>query len=159
MRINPAWAGRGGPWAANPIAPTGRPEPVATLSLVSVQDPWPPGLPRTESGTDPCIPVWSLPVEVDGFSGLVEGRTTGGCQQCRARSCGGWQIRVVWETGQVMHLCSRGWTYDPATRSIRITAGTGLSTTTATDRPNTRKPPPPRSEWPSRSLLGDSWNG
>ncbi len=132
---------------------------VATLSAVVERDEWPPGLPRKDGGgTDPGIPVWSLPVEVVGFSGLVEGRTTGGCVACQARSCGGLQIRVKWETGQVMRLCSRGLTYDPVTRSIRMTAGSGLSTTTATDRPNTRKPPPPRSEWPSRSRLGPSWN-
>ena len=152
-------ASREGPSPRHVGEPDRLADSVATLSAVVERDEWPRDLPRSGEGTDPGIPVWSLPVEVVGFSGLVEGRTTGGCVACQASSCGGWQIGVRWETGQLMHLCSRGWTYDPATRSIRITAGTGLSTTTATDRPNTRKPPPPRSEWPSRSLLGDSWNG
>ena len=118
-------ASREGPSPRHVGEPDRLADSVATLSAVVERDEWPRDLPRSGEGTDPGIPVWSLPVEVVGFSGLVEGRTTG---------------------------------YDPATRSIRITAGTGLSTTTATDRPNTRKPPPPRSEWPSRSRLGPSWN-
>ena len=103
------------------------------------------------------IPVWSLPLEVAGHSGPVEGRTTGSRQPCRARYCGGWQIGVKWATGQQMFLCSRGWTYDSEAGAVRMTAGTGLSTTTATDRPNTRRPPPPRSAWTPRDRLGPAW--
>lgn len=122
------------------------------------RDPWPSGLMVDGEGRVPVgLPVWSLPVEVVGFSGRVEGRTTGGRRPCAAPSCGGWFIGVKWETGQQMFLCSRGWEYDSATRSVAMTAGSGMSTTVATDRPNTRADPPPRSEWPDRARLGPAW--
>lgn len=122
------------------------------------RDPWPSSFPLEADGRiEVGLPVWSLPVEVDGFSGRVEGRTTGGRQPCAAPSCGGWFIGVQWETGQRMKLCSRGWEYDPVEGVVRMTAGSGLSTTTATDRPNVRAACPPRSEWPDRSKLGPAW--
>ncbi len=122
------------------------------------RDEWPTDYPvGTDDRVASGIPVWSLPIEVDGFSGLVEGRTTGGRRVCAAPSCGGWFIGVKWETGQQMFLCSRGWVYDPAERVVRMTAGKGLSTTVATDRPNVRAASPPRSEWPDRDELGPAW--
>lgn len=123
-----------------------------------VRDPWPAAFPVDGDNRVPRgLAVWSLPVEVEGFSGRVEGRTTGGRRACAAPSCGGWFIGVQWETGQRMFLCSRGWAYDPDTNSVHLTAGVGLSTTTATDRPNTRAAVPPRSEWPDRASLGPAW--
>lgn len=122
------------------------------------RDSWPSSFPLNEKRrVAQSLTVWSLPVDVPGFSGRVEGRTTGGRLPCRAPSCGGWFIGVKWETGQVMYPCSRGWEYDAAERAVRMTTGSGLSTTVATDRPNVRADCPPRSEWPDRSELGSSW--
>lgn len=122
------------------------------------RDPWPPAFPIDGDGRVPRgLVVWSLPLEVEGFSGRVEGRTTGGRRACAASSCGGWFIAVQWETSQRMSLCSRGWVYEPGSRSVRMTKGVGLSTTVATDRPNTRAGAPPRSAWPDREGLGPAW--
>ncbi len=122
------------------------------------RDQWPADYPVDADGrVARGIPVWSLPVDVDGVSGLVEGRTTGGRMVCAAPSCGGWFIGVKWETGQQMFLCSRGWVYDAAANVVRMTGGDGLSTTVATDRPNVRAAPPPRVEWPDRAELGPAW--
>lgn len=122
------------------------------------RDPWPAALPVDADGRVPRgLTVWSLNVDLEGFSGRIEGRTTGGRRHCAAPSCGGWFIGVKWETGQQMYLCSRGWTFDPASRSIGMVDGSGLSTTVATDRPNTRADPPPRSAWPDRTALGPAW--
>lgn len=123
------------------------------------RDMWPPAFDLDNDGRVAVgIPVWSLPVDVPGFSGRVEGRTTGGRRPCAAPSCGGWFIGVKWETGQQMFLCSRGWDYDPRARVVRMTRGSGLSTTMATDRLNVRADPPPRAEWPDRVALGPAWN-
>jgi hypothetical protein len=122
------------------------------------RDSWPVSFPvSTEGRVEGGLVVWSLPVAVDGFGGRVEGRTTGGRRPCACPTCGGWFIGVKWETGQQMFLCSRGWTYDPTTRVVSMTAGNGLSTTIADDRPNTRSAAPPRPEWPDRSTLGPAW--
>ncbi len=122
------------------------------------RDEWPAAFPASADGrVERGLAVWSLPVAVDGFEGLVEGRTTGGRKPCACSTCGGWFVGVKWETGQQMFICSRGWSYDPESESILMTAGTGLSTTIADDRPNTRSSAPPRSEWPDRSALGPAW--
>lgn len=124
----------------------------------SLVDPWPDALPLTAEGrVARGIPVWSLPVKAPGFSGRIEGRTTGGRRSCAAPSCGGWFIGVKWETGQQMFICSRGWRYDTSSGVVEITDGVGMSTTTATDRPNTRAEPPPRHAWPPRQALGPAW--
>lgn len=126
--------------------------------VVIERDEWPAVLPVLPDGrVERGLPVWSLAVATDGFAGLVEGRTTGGRRPCACPTCGGWFIGVKWETGQQMFICSRGWAYDSVTRSISMTAGNGLSTTIANDRPNTRSGPTPRSEWPDRSELGPAW--
>jgi hypothetical protein len=125
----------------------------------AARDPWPAQFPlETGDRVARGLTVWSLPVDVDGFSGKVEGRTTGGRRACAAPTCGGWFIGVKWETGQQMFLCSRGWEYDPATATVHMTAGSGLSTTVATDRPNVRSDPPPRDRWPQRNALGPAWH-
>lgn len=122
------------------------------------RDLWPSEFPITPDGrVERGLVVWSLPVAMEGHVGRVEGRTTGGRRACACPSCGGWFVGVKWETGQQMFICSRGWRYDPLTRSISITAGTGLSTTVADDRPNTRSAPPPRRLWPQRVDLGPAW--
>jgi hypothetical protein len=126
---------------------------------VSVErDDWPSHFPLTaDDRVERGLVVWSLPVDVPGFSGRVEGRTTGGRRICAAPSCGGWFIGVRWETGQQMSLCSRGWAYDPATQVVTMTLGSGLSTTIATDRPDVRAPAPSRADWPDRADLGPAW--
>ena len=122
------------------------------------RDEWPTDFPLDAAGrVEDGLVVWSLPVDVPGFSGRIEGRTTGGRQVCAAPSCGGWFLNVSWETGQRMKICSRGWEYDAAERVVRMTLGSGMSTTIATDRPDVRKPCPPRAEWPDRSKLGARW--
>lgn len=122
------------------------------------RDPWPGHFPVSDDGrVERGLVVWSLPVDVAGFSGRVEGRTTGGRRPCAAPSCGGWFIGVKWETGQQMSLCSRGWEYDPATRTVTMTLGSGMSTTMATDRPDVRFPAPARTDWPGRADLGPAW--
>lgn len=68
--------------------------------MTAARDAWPSEFPLDgEMRVARGLPVWSLPVEVDGCSGLVEGRTTGGRRSCAAPSCGGWFIGVNWETG------------------------------------------------------------
>jgi hypothetical protein len=127
-------------------------------SVGVVRDGWPEYFPTLGEGRVECgLRVWSLPVEVEGFAGRVEGRTTGGRRSCAAPSCGGWFVGVRWETGQQMFICSRGWEFDSEARAVVMTAGVGLSTTVATDRPNTRSVVPPRSQWPDRGELGPSW--
>jgi hypothetical protein len=122
------------------------------------RDEWPTEFPLEADGRVAAgLPVWSLSVEVAGFSGHVEGRTTGGRRPCAAPSCGGWFIGVRWETDQQMFLCTPGWEYNPAESVVRMTKGSGLSTTIATDQPNVRASAPPRSEWPSRDMLGPAW--
>jgi hypothetical protein len=122
------------------------------------RDVWPSGFPVSADGrVEHGLVVWSLPVDVAGHVGRVEGRTTGGRTPCACPTCGGWFIGVKWETGQQMFICSRGWSYDPLTGSISITLGSGLSTTVANDRPNTRSAARPRSQWPDRSDLGPTW--
>lgn len=129
-----------------------------SFAVVVERDEWLCGPPLQPDGRVTVgIPVWSLPVDVEGHTGEVEGRTTGGRRTCPARSCGGWQVGVRWETGQLMYLCSRGWRYDAASNTMRMTAGTALSTTTASDRANTRADPAPRSKWPDRDALGPAW--
>lgn len=122
------------------------------------RDPWPGNFPLSGEGRiERGLTVRSLPVEVVGFSGRVEGRTTGGRRPCAAPSCGGWFIGVKWETGQQMWLCSRGWAYDAPSRTVSMTLGSGMSTTMATDRPDVRAPAPVRADWPDRADLGPAW--
>ena len=64
---------------------------------------------------------------VRSLSGAVEGRTTGHRRPCSTTECPGWFIGVRWESGQLMFICSQGWTYDPGTGSIRVTAGHELA--------------------------------
>lgn len=127
--------------------------------MATDRDAWPEDFPLTGEGrVAPGLVVWSLPVKVEGHDGPVEGRTTGGRQACKTLTCGGWLLGVRWESGDRASICSRGWAYDARNGSISITGGTGLSTTTATDRPHSRKEvPDPRSTWPNRGDLGPAW--
>jgi len=112
---------------------------------------WPGGFPVTATGTvAEGIPVFS---RTEG----IEGRTTGSRRKCASPGCPGWFIGVRWETGQMMYVCSEGWTYDRANRTVRITGGGEISARVVSPKP-LGTPPLPREEWPSRSALtGKGW--
>ncbi len=114
-------------------------------------------------------PGWpaNFPVDIGGRvrEGLVvrslscdiEGRTTGSRRTCASKSCPGWFITVSWETGQIMHICSQGWRFDPATEEVRVTAGGEISARFVSPKP-LGTPPRPRGEWPSPwELNGKGW--
>jgi hypothetical protein len=109
--------------------------------------PWLQAFPLVPSGeVAEGLVVWSL-------LGLVEGRTTGSRRPCSSHGCPGWFIGVNWETGQpTMHICSEGWTYDAASRSVRITGGGEISARFVSPKP-LGVPPLPRWEWPPRATL------
>ena len=91
---------------------------------------------------------------VKSLSGTIQGRTTGNRMKCPATSscCEGWLIEIVWETGQLMRLCSEGWHYDPETKSISIIGGGEISARFVTPRP-LGTDPAPKKEWPSKKDL------
>ena len=94
---------------------------------------------------------------VRSLSGAIEGRTTGARRPCVSLGCPGWFVTVRWETGQLMHICSQGWAYDPASKSIRVTGGGEVSARFVSPKP-LGTPPLPRERWPSREVL-DRWAG
>lgn len=81
-------------------------------------------------------------------SGRLEGRTTGSLLPCRSTGCPGVFIGVLWETGQQMWLCSQGWSYDVASRTVRVTGGGEISA-----RVINPVEPLAQSAWPSREQL------
>jgi len=94
---------------------------------------------------------------VRSISGEIEGRTTGARRPCISHGCPGWFITVSWETGQLLHICSEGWRYDPATNEIGVVAGGELSARYVSPRP-LGTPPRPREEWPDpATLAGKGW--
>jgi len=112
---------------------------------------WPEAFPTTGAGgVAEGIPVFSR-------TGAIEGRTTGSRRKCASAGCPGWFIGVRWETGQMMHICSEGWAYDPATRTVRVTGGGEISARVVSPAP-LGTPPLPRDQWPPRSALtGKGW--
>lgn len=114
--------------------------------------PWPKAFPvLAENKVERGLMVRSL-------SGKIEGRTTGGRRPCISDGCPGWFIGVKWETGQQMHICSEGWSYEPATATIRVTGGGEISARFVSPKP-LGTPPLPRPAWPARSELGPAWRG
>lgn len=90
-------------------------------------------------------------------SGEIEGRTTGSRRRCTSTDCPGWFIGVKWETGQMMFVCSQGWTYFPDERVVRITKGGEISARFISPKP-LGVDPLPRDQWPRRaSLTGKGW--
>jgi hypothetical protein len=89
---------------------------------------------------------------VRSLSGAIEGRTTGARRPCLSNSCAGWFITVRWETGQLMHICSEGWRYDPTTRIVQVTGGGEISARYVSPKP-LGQPPLPRHQWPAKQAL------
>lgn len=115
---------------------------------------WPTELPVDAAGkVEEGLVVWSK-------SGTLEGRTTGARQRCTSVGCPGWLIAVTWETGQALRPCSEGWSYDAATRTIRITGGGEVSARFVSPAP-LGVDPLPRAEWPTRAALAKrkGWRG
>jgi hypothetical protein len=110
------------------------------------EGPWPAQFPLTADGrVEEGLPVWSI-------SGRIEGRTTGARLPCSSIGCPGWFIGVIWETGQVMRICSEGWDYSPQDRSVRVNGGGEISARFVSPKP-LGTPPLPATEWPKRSEL------
>lgn len=114
-------------------------------------------------GQEPGWPS-NFPVDPDGrvqagivvrsLSGEIEGRTSGGRTRCYTKTCPGWFIWVVWETGQEMKPCSEGWAYDPVTNEVRVTGGGEISARFVSPPP-LGEPPLPRDQWPTRAELAE----
>ena len=100
---------------------------------------------KTEKTVAEGLPVFSL-------DGTIEGRTTGSRRRCSAKSCPGWFIGVLWETGQQMYICSEGWHYDPKKRRIDVVGGGTISARFVSPKP-LGVPPLPEAEWPDRDSL------
>lgn len=104
-------------------------------------DGWPASFPLSPAGKVPeGIPVFS---RTEG----IEGRTTGSRRRCASVGCPGWFIGVRWETGQMMHICSEGWTYDDVKGTVRVTGGGEISARFVSPAP-LGTPPLPREQWP-----------
>ena len=89
---------------------------------------------------------------VRSVSGAIEGRTTGSRRRCSSTNCPGWFIGVLWESGQQTYLCSEGWRYDPASRTVRVVDGGEISARFVSPAPLGIEPLP-RTEWPARAAL------
>lgn len=112
---------------------------------------WPSDFPVTADG------AVAEGLSVFSQSGEIEGRTTGSRRSCGSTECPGWFIGVKWETGQMMFVCSQGWTYFPDERVVRITKGGEISARFISPKP-LGVDPLPRDQWPARaSLTGKGW--
>jgi hypothetical protein len=113
--------------------------------------PWPSKFPVLEGGSvTEGLPVWSL-------NAHIEGRTTGARLPCLTTGCPGWLIGVRWETGQLMRICSEGWTYNPEHQTVRVTGGGEISARFVAPKPLGTPPAPPET-WPTRDVL-QRWKG
>ena len=99
---------------------------------------WPPNFPIESSGGV------AQGLVVRSVSGAIEGRTTGSRRRCSSTNCPGWFIGVLWESGQQAYLCSEGWRYDPASRTVRVVDGGEISARFVSPAPLGIEPPPPR---------------
>lgn len=96
-------------------------------------------------------------VRVISRSGAIEGRTTGSRRPCASQQCDGWFHTVRWETGQLLHMCSKGWQYDSARSEVRVTGGGEISARVVSPEP-AGVPPQSRDQWPPRATLA-RWKG
>lgn len=116
------------------------------MTLDGEPGPWPPNfLVLPDGHVSEGLRVFSL-------SGDIEGRTTGSRRPCITHGCPGWFIGVRWETGQLMSICSQGWSYDPTTSLIRVTGGGEISARFVAPKP-LGTPPLPRDQWPHHDQL------
>lgn len=121
------------------------------MTVDGAAGPWPAAFPTNADGkVDEGLVVRSI-------SGTIEGRTTGARRPCITKTCPGWFIGVRWETGQLMQICSEGWAYDPASRSVRVTGGGEISARFVAPKP-LGTPPAPHEQWPDRETLR-KWKG
>jgi hypothetical protein len=112
---------------------------------------WPTELPVLKDGSvTEGLPVWSLNAQ-------IEGRTTGARLPCLSTWCPGWFIGVRWETGQLMRICSEGWTYNPDHQTVRVTGGGEISARFVSPKP-LGTPLAPTEAWPTRAVL-QRWKG
>lgn len=110
------------------------------------RDGWPTHLPTNTDGT------LAAGITVRSLTATIEGRTTGGRYKCPSRTCHGWLIAVLWETGQRLHICTEGWHYDPDTNEIRVAGGGEISARFISPSP-LGTPPLPREQWIPRDQL------
>ncbi len=115
-------------------------------AIVNTADGWPKSLPILPSGRIGTGLVFR------SLSGEIEGRTTGGRRRCPVDGCPGWLASVLWETGQLLHICSEGWHHDPETGELRVVGGGEISARFVSPPPR-GVDPLPRSEWPTRDEL------
>jgi Zn ribbon nucleic-acid-binding protein len=107
---------------------------------------WPDDFPVDAEGkVEEGLVAWSK-------SGEIEGRTTGARLRCTSIDCPGWFVAITWETGQALRPCSQGFTYDAATKSLRITGGGEVSGRFVGPTP-LGVDPLPRDAWPTRATL------
>jgi hypothetical protein len=66
-------------------------------------------------------------IRIVSLNGIVEGRTTGSMRKCAADKCPGWFVGIIWESGQLMYLCSEGWHYSPELDQLAIVGGGEIS--------------------------------
>lgn len=111
----------------------------------SVKKTWPKHFPFINEKVQEGIVVKSLSAD-------IEGRTTGSRRPCTSTDCPGWFITVRWETGQLMHICSEGWQFDPSVNEVRVTGGGEISARFVSPKP-LGTPPLPKGEWPARDQL------
>jgi hypothetical protein len=87
-------------------------------------------------------------LRIVSLNSIVEGRTTGSMRKCAADECPGWFVGIIWESGQLMYLCSEGWHYDAENQELEIIGGGEITGRFVTPREIL-----PRSEWPTRESL------
>lgn len=107
---------------------------------------WPKHFPVTESGR---VRTGIVARSIDG---KIEGRTTGGRRKCPSKKCNGWLVGVHWQSGQLLHICTEGWHYDPNADELRVIGGGAISARFVSPKPFGVEPLP-RPEWPSRAEL------
>ncbi len=121
------------------------------MTIDGLPGPWPDDFPVRLDGTV------AEGLTVRSQTGEIEGRATGARRPCISKGCPGWFITVSWETGQIMHICSEGWRYDPASGEVRVTGGGEISARFVSPKP-LGTPPRPRDDWPDPAkLTGKGW--
>lgn len=111
--------------------------------LTVLSEGWPVHFPVADSGR---VRTGIVAKSIDG---KIEGRTTGGRRKCPSKKCNGWLVGVHWQTGQLLHICTEGWHYDPVADELRVIGGGAISARFVSPKPR-GVDPLPRREWPAR---------